>query len=58
LITDPALAENFSNEFTDLALSPVATNKSFEDFIKPEQDPFGGFSFVASSSLLDVGGWN
>ena len=57
LITDPELAENFSNEFTDLALSPVATKSGFDEWMKPEQDPFGGFSFVASSSLLDAGGW-
>ncbi|KAK4570419.1 hypothetical protein LTR86_002499 [Recurvomyces mirabilis] len=59
VITDPELAENFSNEFTELPLSPVLTRggKSFEDYMedvqKPEGNPFGGFSFVASSSLLE-----
>jgi serine/threonine-protein kinase Psk1 len=62
LITDPELAENFSNEFTDLALSPAASRKSnpLIDGFEPmdgEQDPFGGFSFVASQSLLDSGDW-
>lgn len=60
LITDPELAENFSNEFTDLPLSPVATRKglfsdAFEPGMEGEADPFGGFSFVASQSLLDSG---
>ena len=56
LITDPALAENFSAEFTSLALSPTAESHGgmapwavYEDL---EPDPFGGFSFVASKSLL------
>ncbi|KAF2204980.1 kinase-like protein [Delitschia confertaspora ATCC 74209] len=59
LITDPELAENFSDEFTGLALSPVATRGGgFDEYIKQaEQDPFGGFSFVASQSLLDAGEW-
>ncbi|PGH01230.1 AGC/RSK protein kinase [Helicocarpus griseus UAMH5409] len=75
LITDPALAENFSPDFTSLPLSPVVTNAFFEDCegghgfgesgsscqdIRPSKnsvpdDPFGGFSYVASSSLLDSG---
>lgn len=52
LITDPELAENFSTEFTNLAFSqgPVVD--------QPEAvsgtDPFGGFSYVASSSLLEA----
>ncbi|KAF2473274.1 kinase-like protein [Lindgomyces ingoldianus] len=58
LITDPELAENFATEFTDLALSPVATKKGFDEFILAEQDPFGGFSFVASQSLLEGGEWD
>lgn len=60
LITDPELAENFANEFTDLALSPVSSRKStFSEceFSNAEQNPFGGFSFVASQSLLDGGDW-
>jgi len=60
LITDPELAENFSPDFTDLALSPVLTNT-----ISPwssaapanAENPFGGFSYVASSSLLEANGF-
>ncbi|KAF2019637.1 kinase-like protein [Aaosphaeria arxii CBS 175.79] len=56
LITDPELAENFASDFTDLPLSPVATRKGFDEFMAAsEQDPFGGFSFVASQSLLESG---
>lgn len=76
LITDPALAENFSSAFTSLPLSPVVTkngfpdacddghmasggNASSRDIQQPVKttvdDPFRGFSFVASSSLLDSG---
>jgi len=76
VITDPALAENFSTDFTSLPLSPVVTNKAWGDdgvgkmsniagasgkkdvpvdigSPPAENDPFGGFSFVAPSSLLD-----
>ncbi|OAT10539.1 AGC/RSK protein kinase [Blastomyces gilchristii SLH14081] len=78
LITDPALAENFSSDFTCLPLSPVVTKSGFPDACDGgfgcmgsdgnatyrdinqsgkavADDPFGGFSFVASSSLLDSG---
>ncbi|KAI9752304.1 MAG: hypothetical protein M4579_005688 [Chaenotheca gracillima] len=59
LITDPELAENFSAEFTDLALSPIAASADWSGIniekSKSESDPFGGFSFVASSSLLECG---
>lgn len=75
VVTDPALAENFSHDFTSLPLSPVLTTKSgpfsnAEDAmdvdgegatdsemggIQPSEDPFGGFSFVAPSSLLESG---
>ncbi|KAF5867238.1 serine/threonine protein kinase psk1 [Aspergillus alliaceus] len=72
VVTDPALAENFSNDFTHLPLSPIVSSVGFEehyaarlrDSQRPissgyevigESDPFGGFSFVASSSLLDHG---
>lgn len=54
LVTDPELAENFNQEFTDLPLSPVLT-KSF--FSETQSNPFGGFSFVASQSPLDAGEW-
>jgi len=68
LITDPVLAENFSSDFTNLALSPVVTSNPFDDGIcefnnagvpreangaANETELFGGFSFVASSSLLN-----
>ncbi|OAX84152.1 AGC/RSK protein kinase [Emergomyces africanus] len=71
LITDPALAENFSSDFTGLPLSPVVAKNGFPDCTatgggasyrdihhtrkSSVDDPFGGFSFVASSSLLDSG---
>lgn len=63
VVTDPELAENFSSDFTDLPMSPVITRDDLkagtDAFSKMETDPFGGFSFVASSSLLDYGsdGW-
>ncbi|KAJ4305430.1 hypothetical protein N0V90_000961 [Kalmusia sp. IMI 367209] len=58
LITDPELAENFSEEFTSAALSGIVSRKSGSDGLEDEyaameKDPFGGFSFVASQSLLD-----
>jgi serine/threonine protein kinase len=57
LITDPELAENFAQDFTDLPLSPVLTKK-FDDLIgEAQSNPFGGFSFVASESLLECGEW-
>ena len=64
LITDPELAENFDAEFTDAPLSPVVTRKSMvfgdemeEQYKAEESNPFGGFSFVASNSLLDGDEW-
>jgi serine/threonine protein kinase len=60
LITDPELAENFAQDFTDLPLSPVMSRKGFEEYMSEAQsnsNPFGGFSFVASQSLLDSGEW-
>lgn len=68
VVTDPALAENFSDDFTHLPLSP--TLAGIDDlYTGPSpssrharglstdagSNPFGGFSFVASSSLLDHG---
>ncbi|ATY59414.1 serine/threonine-protein kinase psk1 [Cordyceps militaris CM01] len=59
LITDPELAENFAPEFTDLALSPsliaVASHEEAWSAVPPsaKDDVFGGFSFVASASLLE-----
>lgn len=60
IITDPAAAENFSAEFTDLAVSPIETRlgsdwKKVGSSLGGADDPFGGFSFVASSSLIDLG---
>jgi serine/threonine protein kinase len=63
LITDPELAENFSAEFTGLSMSPVVSKRSTAEHLDdfgPEPvsaNPFGGFSFVASQSLLDTGAW-
>ncbi len=45
-------AECFSKEFTELPLSPVVSHGSW-DGRKDEKNPFGGFSYVASKSLLD-----
>lgn len=58
VITDPELAENFSDEFTSIPLSPAVTRSGMSvevenSIIKGENDPFGGFSFVASKSLLE-----
>ncbi|KAI5862587.1 kinase-like protein [Durotheca rogersii] len=61
MITDPELAENFSPEFTELSLSPVVSRNPWNDPSPREgpfkDDPFGGFSFVASSSLLENNGF-
>ncbi|KAJ5924827.1 Serine/threonine-protein kinase psk1 [Penicillium verhagenii] len=74
IVTDPALAENFSKDFINLPLSPSIAN-GFDDLPASPYAPgnaqplptglgaqaagdtelFGGFSFVASSSLLDHG---
>ncbi|KEY72580.1 hypothetical protein S7711_05649 [Stachybotrys chartarum IBT 7711] len=53
MITDPELAENFLPEFTELSLSPVMTAKDLWPSGAAKDDVFGGFSFVASSSLLE-----
>lgn len=58
VITDPELAENFSAEFTEMAMSPVYQRSSVDmnvleqTYVKAE-NPFGGFSFTASRSLLE-----
>ncbi|KAK2072823.1 hypothetical protein P8C59_007154 [Phyllachora maydis] len=64
MITDPELAENFAPEFTELSLSPVVTRLDDSwsavahlDGKDGRDDPFGGFSFVASSSLLESNGF-
>ena len=56
LITDPELAENFSNEFTNLSVSPVSQQHPWAE-AKGEHDAFGGFSFVGSKSLLESDGF-
>ncbi|KZZ86633.1 serine/threonine protein kinase [Ascosphaera apis ARSEF 7405] len=72
LITDPLLAENFSEEFTGLPLKPLIAPEPLSTPMTPDttisatvdprdvphaknEDPFGGFSFVAPRSLLDHG---
>ncbi|KUI65900.1 Serine/threonine-protein kinase psk1 [Cytospora mali] len=59
MITDPELAENFANEFTELSLSP---RTSLAEPFSPtsansEENPFGNFSFTASHSLLNSHGF-
>ena len=57
LITDPALAENFDSSFTGMALSRRSLERSAGEgpLSAGAGDVFGGFSFVASSSLLEHG---
>ncbi|KAK0362992.1 hypothetical protein LTR94_017160 [Friedmanniomyces endolithicus] len=63
VITDPELAESFDNKFTDLAMSPVLSRDGqgfadyMQDVVKAEVNPFGGFSYVASESLLESDGF-
>lgn len=57
MITDPELAENFAPEFTELSLSPIVTAKDAWPQGLSKDDPFGGFSFVASNSLLESNGF-
>lgn len=67
LITDPELAENFSADFTELGLSPTEDRKIYAErwaesvgkmsMSVKESNPFGGFSYVASSSLLEANGF-
>lgn len=53
-ITKAELAENFGDEFTSLPLSPVVSRAGWtEDKEHAENNPFRGFSYVASQSLLD-----
>lgn len=56
MITDPELAENFAPEFREMPLSPsLAGQDGWPDGAPANQkdELFGGFSFVASSSLLE-----
>ncbi|KAJ9615980.1 hypothetical protein H2204_014195 [Knufia peltigerae] len=50
LVTNPELAENFSKEFTlrEVDAVPLSHNRTLS-----KSDPFGGFSYVASHSLLE-----
>ena len=50
LITDPEKAENFDRMFTEMAVSPTVERRMSSG---KGGDPFGGFSFVASTSLLE-----
>ena len=52
IVTNPELAENFAAEFTDRAVSPVSMHPKHDWGLDSATDPFGGFSFVASRSLL------
>ena len=55
-ITEPENAEAFAREFTNLPLSPVVSRaQQWGSEGREERDPFGGFSFVASQSVLDEG---
>ncbi|KAI9809531.1 MAG: serine/threonine protein kinase psk1 [Phylliscum demangeonii] len=59
VITDPALAENFAAQFTGLPLTPLVASfgPAAAAAAAADPNPFGGFSFVASSSLLEAGCW-
>lgn len=63
MITDPELAENFSEEFTAASLSTNSRTSSLGGPYSPtlarseDNNPFGGFSFVASNSLLNPSGF-
>lgn len=65
MVTDPAMAENFSKDFTGLTLSPTGVvkrtftfeNVGLEEDMVLDGNPFGGFSYTASSSLLESGHW-
>lgn len=50
MVTDPELAENFAKEFTERA---VEAKQRRHSRALSKSDPFGGFSYVASSSLLE-----
>lgn len=58
IITDPAAAENFNVEFTDLALSPIETRSGHwiatAETKTSGDDLFTNFSYVASQSLLET----
>ncbi|KAF1987186.1 kinase-like protein [Aulographum hederae CBS 113979] len=56
-VGNPEDALNFSNEFTEMALSQIALDADEDVEMGAAPDPFGGFSYVASSSLLEGGMW-
>ena len=53
VVTDPELAENFDRAFTDRKVEFETRLQRRRTMSK--SDPFGGFSYVASSSLLEQG---
>ena len=53
IVTDPELAENFDRAFTERTVDLQAGLQRRRTMSK--SDPFGGFSYVASSSLLEAG---
>ena len=53
IVTDPGLAENFDRAFTDRKVEFETGLQRRRTMSK--SDPFGGFSYVASSSLLAQG---
>ncbi|KAK3057718.1 hypothetical protein LTS18_011498 [Coniosporium uncinatum] len=56
-VGDPEDALNFDEEFTGMPLSPRPSEAEVCGSAKVMDDPFGGFSFVASSSFLESGQW-
>lgn len=50
MVTNPELAENFAREFTE---RKVEAKQRRHSRALSKSDPFGGFSYVASSSLLE-----
>lgn len=60
IITDPEAAENFAEEFTGCVMSPVEDRSFLREAVEDGDiamgdNPFGGFTFVASNSLLECG---
>ncbi|RMZ92125.1 hypothetical protein DV736_g607, partial [Chaetothyriales sp. CBS 134916] len=51
LVTDPEAAENFDRAFTERAVDAGGVQRRHSRTLS-KSDPFGGFSYVASSSLL------
>ena len=56
VITDPILAENFSEEFTSMAISDFSGDQGItipQDSNYNRNDLFKGFSYTASNSYID-----